>query len=177
MYEPMWWWPAIPLGIVWIAALITYIVDYRKNKTIKTAAPMVIFSLVFAVILFIVMGASNERFSGVFAYYVNGARVAAGAVHLGQNIFLSLFGGFALNLSAIGAAYLFTHRFRVGRWMNVLGLYLIILGALFLIVPFVPQIGLTDSGSRKTFLILAAATLIPGIILMIIYQRNKKYVR
>ncbi len=177
MYEPMWWWPAIPLGIVWAAALITFIVDYRKNKAVKAAAPIVIFPLVFAVILFIVMGASNERYSGVYAYYVNGARVAAGSVHIVQNIFLSLFGGMLLNLSAIGVAYLCTHGIRVGKWMNYVAVYLIIFGTLMLIVPFIPAIGLADSGSRKTFLIIAAATLIPGIILLILYQKNKKNVR
>ena len=174
MVEPMWWWPAIPLGIVWIITLICYIHQYRKYKTIENAVPIIIFSLIFAVIVFVIIGTSNERFTGVYAYYVNGVRVSAGAANLGTNIFLSIFGGILINLSATGMAYLFTHRIRFGKWMYFVSLFLIIFGAMMLAVPFIPQIGLTDSGSRKLFLTIAAATLLPGILLMILYQKNKK---
>ena len=98
MVEPRWWWPAIPLGIVWIIALICYIHQYRKYKTIENAAPIIIFSLIFAVIVFVIIGTSNERFTGVYAYYVNGVRVSAGAANLGTNIFLSIFGGILISI-------------------------------------------------------------------------------
>jgi len=177
MNKPMWWWPVIPLGIVWIAALITCIYQFRKYKAVTKPAPMIVFSLFFAVILFVIFGASNERFTGIYAYYVNGIRVSAGAVNLGQNIFLSLFGGMLTNLSAVGVAYLLTHGIKVGKWMNFASLFLILFGAMMIVIPFLPQIGLTDKESRKVFLIIAAATLIPGILLMIIFQKNKKNIR
>lgn len=171
----MWWWPFIIIACVWIAAMVFHIRCYReKNNSSKIS---IVFVLISALVWLLALGLSQSKDAGSYVYEVNGATVSAGTFEFGQNIGLSIFGGFLTNFSAMGVAYLVTHGIKVGIWLQRISVCLILFAVMLALTTFFIQKELKAPDAAavsRILLIVAAVSGALGILGLVVYSLNKK---
>ena len=102
-------WLLIALGAVWITELIALVYEAKKKKDLLGLS--LICFLLYGIILYFIFHDEGGRTTGAYAYYVNGVRVSAGVMSLGERIFLSFFGAAMLHLLAM----FLCHLIKIGR--------------------------------------------------------------
>ena len=171
----MWWWPFIILVCVWIVAMVFHIRCYREKK--NSGKISIAFVLISALVWLLALGLSQNKDSGSYVYEVNGAIVSAGTFEFGQNIGLSIFGGFLTNFSAMGIAYLSTHVLKVGIWLQRISVCLILFAVLLVLTTFFLQKELKgpDAAAVSRILyIISAISGAMGILGLVIYNSIRK---
>ncbi len=165
-------WLLAALGVVWIAEMVALVYEAKKKEG-HPALPLICI-LLYGIILYFFFHDQGGRATGAYAYYVNGIRVSSGAMSLGKRIFLSFFGTAMLHLLAMLISHLVTHGIHIGKWLYGLSVFMILFGAIMLVVPSFFSKEFAGTNIPMIIYIVSSAILVLGIVGMTVYQRYKK---